>query len=403
MPFDGPLPIAATFSKDPKMWAQGFEPREVKSGLYARVLGVDGKAYIDWVSSLGANLIGHNRPEFTQRLCLQLLNGIGFSLPHTLERQVAEKIVNLLGTRIKGWAPGNLGVRFGLSGTDATTMSVRLARAVTGRKYILSSGFHGWADWSISVTPPAWGIPENQYVIDFNFNDIDRLAWQMEGFQCAAVILEQPLEEPKQGYYGKLRNLCTEHGALLIMDEVVTWPRYALGGACELYGIEPDIVCLGKSLGNCIPMSCIVGRHEYFEWFARKDPCFISSTHFGNAVSLAAADAVLDIFNDESVKHIWTIGEALLDGLREAGYSLIGNAPRSLLQFPTLAQKTYFVLGMRDRSILMNRPNLPNLAHTLEDVEKTVQAAREIKAEMERVDVEALMKDKLPMVLFEAR
>lgn len=211
------------------------------------------------------------------------------------------------------------------------------------------------------------------------------------------------MQEPPRGWYADVRRFCDRHRAVLIMDEIVTGLRYGLGGACQCWEIVPDIVCMGKSLGNGMAVSAMVGDSEFFNWFRRKDPCFVSSTHFGNAVDLAAADAVLDLWNQDGIKHLATIGQVLIDGLRGVGYHLIGDAPRSLLQFDSPAERAYFIVAMRDRGILMNRPNIPNLAHTLGDVVCTVEAARDVKNEMANVDVEALMASKLPKVLFEGR
>lgn len=406
-----PLPISATFSKDPSFWGVGFYPKAVVRGSGARVLGDDEQWYLDWVSALGANLLGYGDAEFTRRLTDQICQGAGFSLPHVLEQRVAEKLAWTLGSHVPGWTPESIGVRFGKTGTDATTMAVRLARAATGRGSVLSSGYHGWGDWSVSKTPPAWGILPGQGVVDFPFNDLLALeALLAPRASVAAVILEQPMTDPAPGYYAALRRLCDEYGVLLIMDEVVTWPRFGLGGASGRYGVEPDIVCIGKGLGNGVAVSAIAGRRDLFDWFGRNDPVFVSSTHFGESLGLAAADAILDLFGDDQVAQLWRIGGLLMDGLRrsfgypnDAGIETIGHPPRSLNQFASAAERAYFIVGMRDRGILMNRPNLPNLAHTESDVTLTVRAAAEVMAEMRRIDVEDAMRGRLPRVLFEGR
>ena len=408
-----PLPIAATYSKDPAFWGVDFEPQYLLHGDGAQVLGSDGKMYLDWVSALGANLLGYNHSEFVLRVQRQIGLGAGFSLPHSLEAQVAEKLAWLLGEHVPGWTPEGINVRFGLTGTDATTMAVRLARAVTGHHRILSFGYHGWGTWSIAKTPPHWGINggEEWHIVDIPFNVLDTLhSWlQSPNFPIAAIILEQPMQDPEPDYYAELRRLCNQYGVLLILDEVVTGFRFALGGAAEVYGVEPDIACYGKALGNGIPISCIVGHKEYFDWFRRNDPVFVSSTHFGNAVSLAAADAVLDIWNQDCVNHIYGVGAALMSSLTVmGGFKMIGHAPRSLLQFNSPYERAYFILGMRDRGILMNRPNIPNLAHNQgrKDVAETAIAAAAVKREMDALGpdgLEAQMKDRLPRVLFEGR
>lgn len=416
---NSPLPIAATFSKDARFFAAGFEPTYLTYGDGANVHGSDGRMYLDWVSGLGANLLGYlrhaddsPRSRWVNQVQLALNDGAGFSLPHVLERQVADKLVAMLAAHVPGWKDQPLGVRFGLSGSDACSMAVRLARAATGRSYVVSVGYHGWHDMFVALTPPAWGIPEGSWIHrspfmrTAPFGKVKVLENEMHPWSTgnlAAVIIEQPPQEPLAGYWHKVRKLCTEHGALLILDEVVTGLRFGLGGAAEVYGIEPDIVCMGKGLGNGIPISAMVGRREYFDWFDRKDPVFVSSTHFGNAVSLAAADAVLDVWTPDCVNYLWSIGKLLKDGLRDAGYEVVGQAPRFLVQHESLAHRAFFTLGMRDRGILANRPYLPNLAHSLEDVDRTVRAAADIKAEMARVDVNEAMRGREPMVLFEGR
>lgn len=406
-----PLPIAATFSKDPSFWGVDFHPMALTTGYGAMVHGDDGVWYLDWVSALGANILGYSNQEFTHRVRDQVLDGAGFSLPHILEGQVAEKLVTMLGNHVPGWSPDGLGMRFGKSGTDATTMAVRMARAVTDRQRIISHGYHGWMDWSVAKTPPAHGVVRkgSLYISDLPFNDIETLeslfvAEAGRAYnQVAAVIMEQPMDDPLLGYYDAVRRLCDEQGALLIIDEVVTWPRYGLGGACECYDIRPDIICIGKGLGNGMPISAIVGRRDLFDWFGRDDPVFVSSTHFGEAVSLAAADAVLGIWDESKVMDLWGIGEYLMTGLQSTGLKVVGHPPRSLNQFASKAERGYFILGMRDRGILMNRPNLPNLAHNQDDVAKTVVAARGIMAEMNDIDVVEAMRGRLPRVLFENR
>ncbi|GEM_PF-2854288 len=413
-----PLPTAATFSKSPRMWGKDFELSDVLYGEGAQICGGDGRTYLDWVSALGANLLGYAKaadgsPQFRwlNEVQIRLNDGVAFSLPHRLEHTVACKLVELLGSRVPGWTPEGLGVRWGLSGSDACNMAIRLARAVTGRKRVLSSGYHGYLDAFVSVTPPAWGITQPQYVEDFDFfNQVSLLKALDDGEPVAAVIVEHPMPgHDREWYrigYEALRNACTSHGALLIQDEVVTGFRWAPAGACEYYGITPDIATYSKALGNGVPVSAMVFRKEYGEWFFRNDPVFVSSTGFGNALSLAAADAVLDIWTQECVDHLWAIGKALMDGLRQAGYSVAGCPPRSLIQFSSNAERGYFIAGMRDRGILMNRPNLPNLAHSQADVELTVKAAREVKAEIDAMGPDGVaerMKGKEPMVLFQGR
>lgn len=406
------LPRAATFSKDPVFFGRNFSPTKVISGEGASIFGDDGHEYIDFISGLGAILLGNPSgnectiaSQWAEMVAGQVFRGAGFSLPHVLEEKVAEKIAARLARRVPGWSNADLGLRFGLSGTDATTMAVRLARAVTGHSKVLSIGYHGWSSEFVGATEPAWGVVDDQQIYDVRFNDMKALgAWSNS--RIAAVIVEQTMDEPCEGYYANLRSFCDDHKALLILDEVVTGLRFGLGGAAARYDVYPDIVCYGKGLGNGIPISCMVGYREYFEWFERSDPVFVSSTHFGNAVSLASANAVLDLFSDWHAVTIGMHGAILQKGLRSAGYDVWGQPERFLIRFSSLSEKAYFTIAMRNNGVLWNRPTLVNLAHTRDDINEVVSVATKIKGEMNALGadkLEALMKDELPLVLFANR
>lgn len=421
---------AATFSKSPSFWSGDptFEPKRLDYGRGSHVWGSDGREYVDWVSGLGAISLGYptndiadSRPanRWAEAVAAQVWDGAGFSLPHPLEQEVAKKLTAMLQAHVPGWQNQPLGLRWGKTGSDACEMAVRLARAVTGRSDVISIGYHGWLSWAVSATPPAWGIPRPQYVSAVPFGDLPALKQRIQDIdprerlytlangphppQLAAVIIEQPPQPIPDGYWSGLRKLCDDYGALLIVDEVVTGLRYGLGGACERFEIRPDIICMGKALGNGLPISCMVGRREYWSWFSRQDPVFISSTHFGDAVSLASANAVLDCWDDRAVEHVWQIGQALMVELRSVGIEVVGYPPVSLCQFGTASERAFFVREMARRGVLINRPNVPNLVHTLEDVEQTVQAAGDVMFAMTRVDVEEVMRGKLPITLFSNR
>jgi acetylornithine/succinyldiaminopimelate/putrescine aminotransferase len=150
----------------------------------------------------------------------------------------------------------------------------------------------------------------------------------------------------------------------------------------------------------------MVFRKDWASWFSRNDPVFVSSTGFGNAISLAAADAVLDVWSESDVNQIWQLGNGLMDGLTAIGYTVIGHGPRSLVQLKSKAERGYFCKAMADRGILLNRPNFPNLAHAPTDVALTIQAAQEAHADMVTLGpdgIAAEMQGREPMQLFEGR
>ena len=403
------VPIAATFSKDSTFWGHNFPVQYLTEGSGARVRANDGKWYLDWVSGLGAILLGYSNVEFNAAVALQVQRGAGFSLPSHIEYEAAEKLTTLFQKQLAHWHTVPLQVRWVKTGSDACIAALRLARAVTGKKVVLSYGYHGWHADFISMTPPAHGIiPEvSGYMQSIQWNDFDSLMQYDDRDDIAAVIIEQPLEEPGRDWYTALRRFCDEHQALLIMDEVVTGFRYALGGATEKYDVEPDLICLGKSLGNGYPIAALVGPREYMSWFSRNDPVFVSSTNAGDAVSLMAANKFLEIWPEAgNLRHIWKIGEKLLTGLREVGWKVPGNPPRSVIIFDDDYEKAFFILEMVKRDILINRPNMPNLAHTKLNVIDTVTAARGIYTEMCEIGLSGVHErigNKLPTVLFRNR
>ena len=403
------VPIAATFSKDSTFFGHNFPVQYLTDGDGARVKANNGKWYLDWVSGLGAILLGYGNVELDSAVILQVRRGAGFSLPHYLEYETAEKLTDLLGKQIVHWSANDLQVRWVKTGSDACNAAVRLARAASGKKIVLNQGYHGWGENFVSVTPPAHGIiPEvSGYMLPLVWNDFDSLMQYDDRDDIAAIIVEQPLEEPGYDWYAVLRRFCDEHQALLIIDEVVTGFRYALGGATEKYGIEPDLICLGKSLGNGYPIAALVGPCEYMNWFSRNDPVFVSSTNAGDAVSLMAANKFLDIWpRSGNLEHVWQIGEQLRVGLLDAGWQVLGNPPRSIQVFDNDYQKAFFTLEMAKRGILMNRPNVPNLAHTESDVRMTLTAARSINTEMHELGLGGLQErigEQLPTVLFRKR
>jgi glutamate-1-semialdehyde 2,1-aminomutase len=417
----GYLASVGTYSKDPACW--GLAPDTVITEAQGcKVVLNDGKTYTDYCSGLGSSLLGYAPPAYCDHVSKQLsLTGGSLSLPSYLEAQTADKLGSMFSAHVPGWQSQPLGVRFAKTGSDVTTMAIRLARAVTNRPYILTftGHYHGWGDWAISRTSPGWGIlpPDATAAGEIfdrkNWNRIREVDFgdtNIGGYyrfdEIAAIIFEVGLVAPPEGYYQFLRRLCDQTGTLLIVDEVVTGLRYALGGTCERYGIEPDLIAMGKALGNGLPVSALVGHREYLDWFSRNDPVFCSSTFWGEAVGLAAADYVLDHWGNDEVAHLWSIGEQLMSGLIEAGWNCIGHGARSLLTFENEYERAWFIQGMRARGVLMNRPNFPTLAHTEEDVRLTIEAAGIVRRELNQAEPDEIkwrVEDCLPKVLFKAR
>lgn len=271
------IPLGAqTFSKSYLQFPQP-SPLFVSHGDGALVWDIDGNEYVDLVSALLPVILGYRDPDVDRAIRQQLAAGISFSLATELEAQLAETLCDLI--------PCAEAVRFGKTGTDATTGAIRAARAYTGRdRVLIIGGYHGWADWSVERN---LGVPQDVQALT------DRFTWDNvpNNFEAYAAVIIEPEGGP--AFLGQLRDLCHRDGALLIFDEVITGFRYDLGGAQKRWGVTPDLACFGKSMANGMPLSAIVGRKDVMAKFAPPNNIFYSGTFFGETLSLAAAIATI--------------------------------------------------------------------------------------------------------------
>jgi glutamate-1-semialdehyde 2,1-aminomutase len=399
------VPVAGTFSKDTRMFGGDYPIKYIKQALGSQVQDQDGRWYTDWVSGLGANLVGFSNFELTQYIIKHLRRGNGFSLPSQLEYKAAERLVSMLSNHIAHWRNTELQVRWVNSGSDACTAAIRLARSATGRTLVCSFGYHGWGDQFIANTPPAHGIPDSikHDIISFNYGEMPATAAPL-----AAVILEHPLNDSidARAYYQELREFCDNNGCLLIIDEVVTGLRYALGGVCELYDIQPDIVCMGKGLSAGHPLAAIIASKDLMTWFSRVDPVFVSGTNIGSVAGLAAANWLMLHYNSVDVLHIAKIGGDLKAGLAERGVPVLGDNARHILNFTDEYQRAYFIQEMASYGVIMNRPNFATTAHGAGAIASTLQAVEWAMKDINSLSpeqIKARVGDQLPMVLFRNR
>ncbi len=302
------IPLGSqTFSKSHQQWVRGAAPLFLEKGDGCRVTDPDGNVYIDYVQGLMPNILGYGDPDVDAAIRGQLQSGITFSLPTSLEAELAEALVHDI--------PCAEMVRFGKNGSDATSAAIRLARAHTGRDKIAVCGYHGWHDWYIGVTTRHLGVPEavRSLTRSIPFNDASALGDLLKGEPeaYAAVILEPAgATAPQSGYLEALRELTDRYGVLLVFDEIITGFRIHMGGAQAYYGVTPDLACFGKAMANGMPISAIVGRREIM---ARMEDIFFSGTFGGEALSIAAAIATIDKLKKENaVRRLWARGEALM-------------------------------------------------------------------------------------------
>jgi glutamate-1-semialdehyde 2,1-aminomutase/spore coat polysaccharide biosynthesis protein SpsF len=369
-----------TLSKSPTQFVQGVTPIYLERGAGAHVWDVDGNEYVDYPMALGPVLLGYAHPVVDDAIRRQLADGITFTLMHPLEVEVAERIVAL--------CPGVEAVRFGKSGSDALSGAIRAARAQTGRDLVLVGGYHGWHDWYIGTTTRAAGVPKAvaDLTLTFPYGDLDALDSLLAGHrdEVAAVVVEPSgPRTPPDGYLAGLVEVTRQHGAVSIFDEIITGFRLAPGGARERYGVEPDISCYGKALGNGMPISAIAGAWRTMRVF---DDIFYSGTHGGEALSLAAARAVLDTIADGSVlAAIHERGRRMLGGVaaridqRGVGHRVrVGGEPeRAVVEFvgaDHLVVKSLVQQTLVQRGILFNGSMFISASHTDADVDRALSA-----------------------------
>ncbi|MFQ5875223.1 MAG: aminotransferase class III-fold pyridoxal phosphate-dependent enzyme, partial [Dehalococcoidia bacterium] len=388
-----------TFSKGPTQFVQGVAPVFLVRGQGSHVWDVDGNRYIDYPMALGPIILGHNYPAVTEAVTRQIQNGTTFSLPHPLEMEVAEMLVEII--------PCAEMVRFGKNGSDATSGAVRVARAYTGRDIIACCGYHGWQDWYIGTTTRNKGVPKavQELTIPFEYNNIESLKQIFADHpgQVAAVIIEPVgVVEPRLGFLQQVQKLTQREGSLLIFDEVITGLRLALGGAQEYFGVTPDLACFGKAMANGYPIAAVVGRREIMQLF---DEVFFSFTFGGETLSLTAAAATMNELREKKViSHLWDQGRKLKDGYnvltREFGVEryteCIGLPPRTVITFKDETEvespmlKTLFQQEVIKCGVLSGGYHLLCYAHSPADIDHTLRAysaaLRKLGSAIERGD-----------------
>ena len=299
-----------TFSKSLTQYPRGVSPFFIKKGKGAEVWDVDGNEYIDFVNSLAAVTLGYCDADVDQAVQDQMQNGVTFSLPHTLEIELSEKLIDIIPCAEK--------VRFAKNGTDATSASIRIARAYTGKEHIAVCGYHGWQDWYIGSTSRDLGVPKAVKALThkFEYNNIESLERIFQQNELACLIMEpMNVEYPQNNFLEKVKELVHNNNALLIFDETITGFRYSLGGAQELFNVIPDLATFGKGMANGYPLSAVVGSDKVMK---KVEDIFFSGTFGGETLSLAAANAIIDKYKKVKViKHFSEIGSYLLEQLNQ--------------------------------------------------------------------------------------
>lgn len=382
------IPLGSqTFSKSKTQYPYGVSPYFIIKGRGSHVWDADGNEYIDFINSLAAVTLGYSDPEVTAAVQTQLKDGIIFSLPHPIEIEVAEKIVEMV--------PCAEMVRFGKNGSDATSGAIRLARAYTGRDHVAVCGYHGWQDWYIGSTARNKGVPKatRDLTHTFTYNDIESLNKIFNEFpdQVAAVILE-PMNttEPKDNFLECVKELSHKNGAVLVFDETITGFRFSNGGAQEWFGVTPDIATFGKGLANGYPVSAVAGKAEIMRLM---EEVFFSFTFGGETLSLSAALATMTKLQQEPVlETVRKQGQKLAAGLQslierlrvDHIVSLAGHPSWSFLLIKDVSPytqweiKSLFLQEMFLRGILTLGTHNMSYSHSDADIIRVLGAYEEV-------------------------
>lgn len=396
----------------------GGSPVFVDRGAGSRFWDVDGNPYIDYVLSWGPLILGHAHPEVVEATVAALRKGTSFGAPTLAETELAELILASV--------PGVDLVRLVSSGTEATMSALRLARAATGRDKIIKFAgcYHGHADLLLVQAgsgvatlglPDSPGVPRGATVdtLVAPFNDLDAVTalFDEHGDQIAAIIVEpvagnMGLVAPVDGFLDGLRSVATRHGAILIFDEVMTGFRVAPGGAVERFGVQPDLVTLGKVVGGGFPLAAYAGKREIMEHVAPSGAMYQAGTLSGNPVATAAGIATLTALRRPGVwEGVAGSARKLVEGFARAAAD--ASIPVQATAVGTMAGLFFndtpvhnyddartsntnryaaFFHGILDRGIYLAPSQFEALflssAHSEADIETTLAAAAEVLDEL---------------------
>ncbi len=389
------------------------QPLFIKRAQGARLYDEDENEFLDYVCSWGAIILGHSHPKVASALKQAVEGGTSFGAPTERETTLAKLITSAV--------PSVEMVRFVNSGTEATMSALRLARAFTGRDKIVKFAgcYHGHSDGLLAragsgVTtlglPDSPGVPasytQNTLVAPYNDLKAVEQLFTASGKEIAAVIVEpvaanMGVVAPRSGFLQGLREITSSSGVLLIFDEVITGFRVAYGGAQALYGVTPDLTCLGKIIGGGLPVGAYGGKRELMEMIAPLGPVYQAGTLSGNPLAMAAGIETLKILGQPGIyEQLEERASALENGLTRSAAesevavftSRVGSiltlffADREVTDYESALSsdtKSYgrFFNHMLERGIYLAPSQFEaafvSLAHTEEDIEATLRAAEE--------------------------
>lgn len=388
-------------------------PVFIDSAKGSKVYDIDGNEYIDYVCSWGPMILGHTPQPVLEAILAAAKKGSSFGAPTLAETELARKVIAAY--------DGIEKVRFVSSGTEAVMTAIRLARGYTKKDLIVKMAgcYHGHSDSLLvaagsglaeTAIASSAGVPEAvaNLTIVLPYNDIDaaKAALEKHEGQIAAVLVEpvaanMGVVPPIDGYLQTLRNLCNGRDTLLIFDEVITGFRLAPGGAQELYGITADLTCLGKIIGGGLPAAAVGGRADIMDMLAPLGPVYQAGTLSGNPIATAAANATLEILTkgdcyEKLEASAAKLEAGLADAAKNDGVDITINRVGSIMscfftdkpvrsfadvQATDIGKFKRYFAAMLNRGIYLApsayEAMFVSLAHTGEDIEKTIEAAED--------------------------
>ncbi len=398
--------------------AVGGVPRFIQRAQGAYFWDANGRRYIDYIGSWGPMILGHGHPAVVKAVQDAVLQGFSYGAPTEREIELAEEILRLL--------PSMDMVRLVSSGTEAAMSAIRLARGATGRsKFIKFEGcYHGHADALLVKAgsglatfgnPTSAGVPPEvvQHTVVLEYNNLEQLeaAFALQGGEIACVMMEpicgnMNFVRAQVPFVKRCRELCTQYGALLVFDEVMTGFRVALGGAQSVYarqipGFEPDMTVMGKVIGGGMPLAAFGAKRAVMEQLAPLGPVYQAGTLSGNPIATACGLATLrEISKPGFYENLSRTTQALISGLSQAaqaagvpfcgdseggmfGFYLLPNLPQNYGQVMKSNSQHFNQLfhGLLDQGVYiapaLYEAGFVSAAHTAADIAETVAAARE--------------------------
>ena len=393
------VPGAVAGIRRPYNFVQGEYPIYFDSGKGGRVTDVDGNEYIDYLCAYGPIILGYREEEIDHAVQEQVYGkGFCFSLTQPQQSALVKKLQEVI--------PSCEMAALVKTGSDATTIAIRVARAYTGKTKIARCGYHGWHDWCVEVKG---GIPEKLYedILEFHYNDLDGLEAILKANKddMAGIIvtpvghpLAAPVQMPKPGYLEGVRALADKYNALLIFDEIRSGFRCSIGGAQKYFGVTPDLSTFGKAMANGYAIAALVGKKDPMMVLA--DKVFLSSTFFPNSDSIVAAlktieimqrDNILDVVHQKGEKFAIDVQKVVDESGIPAEFS--GAPWMPFITFPKdetglykkLRNEFYTQLIRRKVFLQPYHHGYICYRHTDEDLAYTVGAIRESLSELKRL------------------